>query len=124
MSGTPGGAPPARLPGSLAANPRLAQWLRLCDDGTVRVTPGKVEIGQGITTALARIVADELALPLEHVRMVPVSTASSPNEAVTAGSLPPGIVLANSGTLSGTTSQVGTDNFTVQLAAALVLYNF
>ena len=87
MSGAAGGVPAARQPDSLAANPRLAQWLRLGADGVVSVTPGKVEIGQGITTALARIVADELALPLASVRMMPVSTATSPNEAVTSGSL-------------------------------------
>ena len=48
---------------------------------------GKVEIGQGILTAVAQIVADELDVDLARVRMVPASTAMSPNEGVTSGSL-------------------------------------
>src|SRR6185295_6558087 len=53
----------------------------------VEVTPGKVEIGQGILTALTQIVADELDVGLERVRLFNANTARSPNEAVTAGSL-------------------------------------
>ena len=55
--------------------------------GIVEVSPGKVEIGQGILTALAQIAADELDVDLARVRMVPASTAMSPNEGVTSGSL-------------------------------------
>jgi hypothetical protein len=44
-----------RRAGSLEKNPRLSQWLRLERDGTVSVFSGKVEIGQGILTALAQI---------------------------------------------------------------------
>lgn len=75
------------LPGSLQTNPRLSQWLRLRADGIVQVFSGKVEIGQGILTAVAQIVADELDVDLARVRMVPASTAMSPNEGVTSGSL-------------------------------------
>jgi CO/xanthine dehydrogenase Mo-binding subunit len=53
----------------------------------VVVSPGKVEIGQGIVTALAQIAADELDLELGRVRMVRATTAGSPNEGVTSGSL-------------------------------------
>ena len=75
------------LPGSLQTNRRLSQWLRLRPDGIVEVFSGKVEIGQGILTAVAQIVADELDVDLARVRMVPASTAMSPNEGVTSGSL-------------------------------------
>ena len=75
------------LPGSLQTNRRLSQWLRLRADGIVDVFSGKVEIGQGILTAVAQIVADELDVDLARVRMVPASTAMSPNEGVTSGSL-------------------------------------
>ena len=47
---------------------------------------GKVELGQGIVTALAQIAADELGVPLEKIRMLPASTAYSPDEGVTSGS--------------------------------------
>jgi CO/xanthine dehydrogenase Mo-binding subunit len=51
------------------------------------ISPGKVEIGQGIVTALAQIAADELDVDIGRVRMVRPSTAASPNEGVTSGSL-------------------------------------
>ncbi len=82
----PAPAPPA-LPVSLAANPKLSAWLEFSGDGQVTVSPGKVEIGQGIVTALAQIAADELDIDLSRVQMIRASTASSPNEGVTSGSL-------------------------------------
>jgi len=73
--------------GSLAKNPRLSQWLRVQRDGTVSVLIGKVEIGQGIHTALAQIAAEELGVAPERIRMVAADTAVSPDEGVTSGSL-------------------------------------
>ncbi|WKA30755.1 xanthine dehydrogenase family protein molybdopterin-binding subunit [Bradyrhizobium roseum] len=79
--------PSPALPVSLAANPKLSSWLKFSSTGQVTVSPGKVEIGQGIVTALAQIAADELDIDLSRVQMVRASTASSPNEGVTSGSL-------------------------------------
>ncbi len=76
-----------RLPGSLHLNRRLSQWLHFRADGVVEVKPGKVELGQGILTALAQIAADELDVALERIRIVTVTTPESPDEAVTSGSL-------------------------------------
>src|SRR5712675_1666231 len=78
---------PPQLPVSLAANPVLSSWVRFSPEGHVMVSPGKVEIGQGIVTALAQIAADELDIEIGRVRMVRASTAGSPNEGVTSGSL-------------------------------------
>src|SRR4051794_16365087 len=84
----PSSGPPAqKLPPSLAANPNLSSWVKISAEGHVVVSPGKVEIGQGIVTALAQIAADELDLDLSRVRMVRATTAGSPNEGVTSGSL-------------------------------------
>jgi nicotinate dehydrogenase subunit B len=77
----------AQLPTNLAANPRLSRWLRFDAGGFVEVSPGKIEIGQGIVTALAQIAADELDVDIARVRMIPATTAASPNEGVTSGSL-------------------------------------
>src|SRR5205814_991868 len=66
---------------------RLTQRVHFERDGTVTVATGKVELGQGITTAFAQIAADELGLPLERIRILPASTAYSPDEGVTSGSL-------------------------------------
>jgi CO/xanthine dehydrogenase Mo-binding subunit len=76
-----------KLPVSLAVNPKLSSWVKFESDGQVTVSPGKVEIGQGIITALAQIAADELDVDLSRVRMVRATTAGSPNEGVTSGSL-------------------------------------
>src|SRR5438552_13037520 len=75
-----------KLPVSLAVNPLLSTWIRF-SEGHVMVSSGKVEIGQGIVTALAQIAADELDVDIGRVRMVRASTAASPNEGVTSGSL-------------------------------------
>src|SRR3954454_12385727 len=81
----PSSAP--KLPVSLAANPVLSSWVRFSPEGHVMVSPGKVEIGQGIVTALAQIAADELDVDIGRVQMVRASTTRSPNEGVTSGSL-------------------------------------
>src|SRR5436305_4128340 len=66
---------------------RLTQRVHFEPDGTVTVATGKVELGQGITTAFAQIAADELGVPLEKIRILPASTAYSPDEGYTSGSL-------------------------------------
>lgn len=77
---------PRKLPGSLETNRRLDRWLRLDRDGTVTIFPGKVEIGQGILTALVQMVAEELDIALERVRLAPADTSYSPDEGMTSGS--------------------------------------
>ena len=55
-------------------------------DGTVRVFSGKVELGTGVRTALAQIVAEELDVPFARVQLVMGDTALTPDEGYTAGS--------------------------------------
>jgi CO/xanthine dehydrogenase Mo-binding subunit len=78
---------PARLPGSLNNNRMLSAWLAINADGTATVLTGKVELGQGILTALSQIAAEELDLPLARVKIVSGDTGRTPNEGQTAGSL-------------------------------------
>ena len=85
MSQSPSTAP-RKLPGSLNANRRLDRWLRVNRDGTVTAFPGKVEIGQGILTALSQIVAEELDVALGRIRLEPADTRYSPDEGMTSGS--------------------------------------
>ena len=61
-----------------SANPRLSQLAALRRDGFVELSPGKVEIGQGILTALAQIAADELDIDLARIRMVPATHRGEP----------------------------------------------
>ena len=77
----------ATLPKNLAANPLLPSWVIVDADGVVNVRAGKVELGQGILTALAQLAADELDVDLTQVRMRPANTASGPDEGLTSGSM-------------------------------------
>jgi nicotinate dehydrogenase subunit B len=83
---TSAAAESARLPGTLQNNKRLDSWLRVDPVGTVTVFTGRVELGQGATTALAQIAAEELDIAFVRIRMIAVDTSRSPNEGVTAGS--------------------------------------
>jgi len=77
----------AEKPPALSDARRLSQRVHFERDGAVSIASGKVELGQGILTALAQIAAEELGVPLERIRMLPASTAYSPDEGVTSGSL-------------------------------------
>ncbi|MEE6263126.1 xanthine dehydrogenase family protein molybdopterin-binding subunit [Plantactinospora sonchi] len=74
------------LPPGLLANPRLDRWVEIHRDGGVTLRIGKVELGQGILTALAQIAADELDVDLAAVRVAAANTADGPDEGLTAGS--------------------------------------
>jgi CO/xanthine dehydrogenase Mo-binding subunit len=76
----------AEKPSALSDARRLTQRVHFERDGTVSIASGKVELGQGILTAFAQIAAEELGVPLERIRMLPASTAHSPDEGVTSGS--------------------------------------
>jgi CO/xanthine dehydrogenase Mo-binding subunit len=76
----------AELPGTLRRNPDLDTWLRINADGSVAVFSGKNELGQGIGTALAQIVADELDVAIGRITLESVDTTRSPNEGRTVGS--------------------------------------
>jgi nicotinate dehydrogenase subunit B len=83
----PSRPPSPSLPPSLAANPRLSAWLRVAPDGVIEIRPGKVELGQGVLTALAQVAAEELDVGMDRIRVTPATTGISPNEGYTAGSL-------------------------------------
>ena len=86
LRGRPCAAPRARLPGSLARHRMLDAWLRINADGTATVFTGKVELGQGILTALAQIAAEELSMQPAQIVMISGDTARTPDEGFTSGS--------------------------------------
>ena len=71
---------------SLAANPRVEDWIIVRPDGCVEVRTGKVEIGQRIGTAIALVVAGELGVPFDRIVMAPRRSGVSPDEGYTSGS--------------------------------------
>lgn len=79
-------------PSSLLAQRRayptdLNAYLRIGADGRVTVLTGKIEMGQGVMTSQAQMVAEELRVPLEAVDMVMGDTARCPWDMGTFGSL-------------------------------------
>ncbi len=75
------------LPLSVVNNPRPDKWIGFPGDRTVRLAVGKVEIGQGVVTALAQIAAEELDVELARIRVVSGDTDDAPDEGSTSSSL-------------------------------------
>ncbi len=68
------------------ADDRIDSWLAIKADGGVTCFTGRVDLGTGIRTALAQIVADELDVDLERVTMVMGDTARTPDQGTTSAS--------------------------------------
>ena len=76
----------APLPGPLNDNPNLDRWVAFPSPGKVTVLTGRVELGQGVLTAMAQIAADELDIAIERITVRSGDTEKAPNEGYTAGS--------------------------------------
>ncbi len=61
-------------------------FLQIAEDGSVNCYTGKIEMGQGAITSLAQIMADELEVPFEKVKMVMGDTDLCPWDGGTSGS--------------------------------------
>ena len=75
-----------RAPPVLLAQPDLRLWLDLSAQGVIGVRTGKVELGQGILTALAQLAAEEFGVWLGQIQMRAATTLGGPNEGHTVGS--------------------------------------
>ena len=62
-------------------------FLRIGEDGRVTCFTGKIEMGQGVVTSLAQMLADELEVPLDSVDMVMGDTDLCPWDMGTFGSM-------------------------------------
>lgn len=74
------------LPESLADHESINAWIRIEETGKVSVLTGKIELGQGIRTALMQIAAEELDVDMERLSIVLADTGQTPDERYTAGS--------------------------------------
>jgi len=74
------------LTGALAAHPALNQWVAFPAPGQVTVRTGKVEIGQGVLTAMLQLAAEELDVAPARIAVSSGDTDLTPNEGFTAGS--------------------------------------
>lgn len=62
-------------------------YLRIREDGKVNCYTGKIEMGQGVITSLAQVLAEELDVPFSHVEMIMGDTDLCPYDAGTWGSM-------------------------------------
>ena len=75
-----------KLPGSMGRAKTVNAWLEILEDGTIRVLSGKVELGQGIRTAIQQVAAEELDMDLKKVQVHLAETGVTPNEGYTGAS--------------------------------------
>ena len=69
------GSPPKELDG----------WLAIDADGTVTALTGKCEMGQGLYTAQTQLVAEELGVELDRVKLIQCITGANADQGVTSG---------------------------------------
>ena len=60
-------------------------WFELQKDGSIILHSPKVEMGQGIFTALAQIAADELEMDFKNIKVVHATTAHGPIDSLSTG---------------------------------------
>ena len=60
--------------------------MRLNPDGTVHLEAGIMDVGEGATTVLVQIAAEELGLPPDHIHTTLADTELTPEAPITAGS--------------------------------------
>lgn len=65
---------------------QLDSWIAVGADGIVTAYTGKCELGQGMLTAQTQLVAEELCVPVDCVRLVMCDTAVTPDQGTTSGS--------------------------------------
>lgn len=75
---------PAAVPGNPAEGVEIL--LSLWEDGRVIALHGHVDLGTGLQTAFAQIVAEELDVPLEQVEVILGDTGMAPNQGPTIAS--------------------------------------
>jgi CO/xanthine dehydrogenase Mo-binding subunit len=73
------------LQGSPPMN-QLDSWIAIAADGSITAYSGKEELGQGISTAQQQLVAEELSVPFNRVKLIYCDTALTPDQAHTSGS--------------------------------------
>jgi nicotinate dehydrogenase subunit B len=69
-----------------AGNPQLDSWIAIAADGSVTAYTGKCELGQGMFTAQTQLIAEELSVPFDRVKLIMCDTSMTPDQGTTSGS--------------------------------------
>jgi isoquinoline 1-oxidoreductase len=86
---------PARLPTRLSGPGDFNAYLRIGADGRVACMSGKVELGQGVMTELAQVLAEELDVAFDSIDVVVGDTDLCPNDGGTYGSMTTPLLVPN-----------------------------
>ena len=65
---------------------QLDSWIAVGADGLVTAYTGKCDFGQGMATVQTQLIAEELRVPLDRVRLIQCDTSVTPDEGTTSGS--------------------------------------
>jgi nicotinate dehydrogenase subunit B len=84
---------------------KLDSWLAVGADGTITACTGKCDFGQGIFTAQTQLVAEELCVPINRVKLIQCDTSVTPDQGSTSGS-------------QSTPTNFNTDNLALAAASA------
>jgi len=83
---------PASGQGPFATHPshvdpaKLDSWIAVGADGLVTAYTGKCDFGQGMFTAQTQLIAEELQVPVDRVRLIQCDTSITPDQGTTSGS--------------------------------------
>jgi nicotinate dehydrogenase subunit B len=83
LPGSPGTAAAQGVTGR--ATPALDGWISIMADGSVTAYTGKCELGQGLFSSQVQLVAEELVVPMNRVRLVQCDTSLTPDQGTTSG---------------------------------------
>ena len=65
---------------------QLDSWLAVASDGMVTAYTGKCDLGQGMGTSQTQLVAEELCVSLDRVKLIACDTSVTPDQGTTSGS--------------------------------------
>jgi CO/xanthine dehydrogenase Mo-binding subunit len=64
----------------------LDSWIAIGNDGAVTAYTGRADMGQGMSTVQTQLIAEELSVPVNRVRLVQCDTAMTPDQGTSSGS--------------------------------------
>jgi nicotinate dehydrogenase subunit B len=73
-------------PTGLVDATQVDSWITIGADETITVYSGKIEFGQGFSTVQTQLVAEELSVPLNRIKVIFGDTGFTPDQGITSGS--------------------------------------
>ena len=64
---------------------QLDSWISIAADGNVTAYTGKCELGTGLHTAQTQLIAEELSVPFDRVKLIQCDTGVTPDQGTTSG---------------------------------------